>query len=892
MNDGPVSRGLPFEVETLWQKPSFFSTFDKDESLLDAWDNKIQPLEFERQHELPDLSIELAIPDLERDDEDLNPSPERVESEVENGILSSSTNDTEPEEYDIWNIELDLERTEESGRLHTWEDFEGNDVPNSQTTAYLSEAGPEAFDAAIATIDKSIGVLPQDYTLRCLSALALGRSSSLFSWIETEQTFRQTLQGATISGTSLRSSESFTASLLTIGNQIKRLRIFSDATRGARYLCPAIFALKSCIGDVLGAIDESVSAKISTVRSMLQLQGLIAKPAHLLAIMTLLVESVRHCQSDESVISRLADDIHEEAQRNQAFADVLQILLARVSVPWLETLAGSLGFADSVAGLSGDDASHDFKASIQSSTAFVTAEDRNLLAETTSAVSLLRQIDSDHALTGARQAQLASLSPFACFTERALDPASIAETARVYQENMISLLIKGTSHAEPASADISAQLMEDTLWQNSDAHDLYLTDLDTMMSQPLTSHAQDIGHSLHHTAVVALGRQEIDTDITSDLNNRALDLSPIAHLRPLIAAQHKLVNGVILRQLLRKHRLRHHLEVQRSFQMFGNGNFISRMCAALFSEDVQSAERRRSTVPTAETVGLRLGASHDERWPPASSELQLSLMGILNESAGDASISENLSFAIRELPEVEIDRVLDPHSIYALDFLRLQYNVTAPLDAVLTSNALNNYDEIFRFLLKLLRLVHATGELLKQVLKTRPAAIASRFAQEAQLFVSVLVSHIMDLGIAPPWQELMRCIMNLERKLDEEDTRKEIGTRAHLGIEGLRQIHEACLDRIRSRLFLKRKHQKLRNAVETVFAALLKAAYAITAGNFGPLTRDFHTSIKAFVHLLKQTADKPPKSLVAAEAEDAEVLRTLLLRLNWNGHYEDQDQMW
>ncbi|EME86986.1 uncharacterized protein MYCFIDRAFT_107204, partial [Pseudocercospora fijiensis CIRAD86] len=619
-----------------------------------------------------------------------------------------------PEEHDIWAVDLHLEVNEDSGRFHTWEAFEGKDVANSQATAYLSEAGPDAFDAAIATIEKSIGVLPQDYTLRCLSALALGRSSSLFSWKESEQTFHQTLQGAAISGTSLRSSESFTASLLTIGNQIKRLRIFSDTTRGVRHSCPAVFALKSCIGDLLDAIDESVSARVSIVRSMLQLQGLVARPAQLLAIMTLLVESVKRCQSDESVISRLADSIHEEVQRDQVFADVLQILLARVSVPWLETLAGNLGFADPVAGVSDDDAAQDFKSSIQSSTAFVSAEDRNLLYETTSAVSLLRQIDSNHALTGVRTVQLASLSPVACFTDSALDSSSIAETARSYQEDMISLLVKGRPNAEPTTADIRA-----------------------------------------------------------------------------------------------------------SFQMFGNGNFVSRMCAALFSEDVQSAERRRGTVPTAETVGLRLGASHDERWPPASSELQLSLMGILDDSAGDASISENLSFAIRELPEVEIDRVLDPHSIYALDFLRLQYNVTAPLDAVLTSNALNNYDEIFRFLLKLLRLVHATGELSKQVLKTRPSAIASTFAQESQLFVSILVSHIMDLGIAPPWQELIQSILNLERKLEEEDTKNEIGTRAHLGIEGLQHIHEACLDRIRSRLFLKRKHEKLRNSVETVFAALL-----------------------------------------------------------------------
>ena len=106
------------------------------------------------------------------------------------------------------------------------------------------------------------------------------------------------------------------------------------------------------------------------------------------------------------------------------------------------------------------------------------------------------------------------------------------------------------------------------------------------------------------------------------------------------------------------------------------------------------------TTLTGEVMGLRLGTTHEERWPPASSELQLTLMGILNETYGKAQASQDsrraneqalpgaLSFAIRQLPEAEIDQVLDPNSLYALDFLRLRYTIGAPLDAIMTGDAL------------------------------------------------------------------------------------------------------------------------------------------------------------------------------------------------------------
>src|SRR6266700_2517773 len=98
----------------------------------------------------------------------------------------------------------------------------------------------------------------------------------------------------------------------------------------------------------------------------------------------------------------------------------------------------------------------------------------------------------------------------------------------------------------------------------------------------------------------------------------------------LLNAQAHLVNATTLRLFLRSHQLRTHISLQRQYHLLGDGVFVSSLSSALFSPELETAERRKGTVRSGVHMGLKLGSR--TAWPPASSELRLALMGVLSES--------------------------------------------------------------------------------------------------------------------------------------------------------------------------------------------------------------------------------------------------------------------
>ena len=66
---------------------------------------------------------------------------------------------------------------------------------------------------------------------------------------------------------------------------------------------------------------------------------------HLLGILRALVDTVDGLSSDEEVISALSKPVYQIVSTQTRFAGVLQVLLARVSAPWLERLCIDLGLS-------------------------------------------------------------------------------------------------------------------------------------------------------------------------------------------------------------------------------------------------------------------------------------------------------------------------------------------------------------------------------------------------------------------------------------------------------------------------------------------------------------------------------------------------------------------
>jgi hypothetical protein len=418
------------------------------------------------------------------------------------------------------------------------------------------------------------------------------------------------------------------------------------------------------------------------------------------------------------------------------------------------------------------------------------------------------------------------------------------------------------------------------------------------MSQPLSTTKQHTDRL--ETAVEVALDEHREAEHTALADN--IDYNPIERLRPLVREHAKLINNTILRHLFWTCRLQHNLDLQHQYHLFGNGDFVARLSTALFSPEAQSAERTRGIIPTGKTMGLRLGISDGQRWPPASSELRLTLAGVLTETyhperANDKPLKANikelpggLSFSIRELPDDEIEKVLDSGSLYALDFLRLQYIPPAGLEAVITPSSMQAYDGIFRQLLRMIRILDVSETIKKRsrLKETLDSSSFTRFSVEAHHFTSTIMSYMMDTGIQTPWRAFIASVAEVEIDLKSGEERN--AKNPILGLDGLRRLHEQCLESIRARLFLRRKHEKIRNAIEEASMGILRCAAAMETGEFDTfetLYAKFEERIAELLSVLRRAVNRPGKMRVDMDIaeSDAEAMLPLLQRLNWNGFY-------
>jgi hypothetical protein len=163
---------------------------------------------------------------------------------------------------------------------------------------------------------------------------------------------------------------------------------------------------------------------------------------------------------------------------------------------------------------------------------------------------------------------------------------------------------------------------------------------------------------------------------------------------------------------------------------------------------------------------------------------------------------------------------MDPQSLYALDFLRLQYTAPSPLNAVITTLALEKYDTIFKFLLRILRMQYVVSHL--PYMPDIPHARV--FRQQARHFVTSCAAYFFDTGIRETWNEFQGYLDTLEIQLAEEDKSGELGTRSSDGVESLKTQHELCLNRIMFALLLRNRQQKVMVLLEDIFTHILHFA--------------------------------------------------------------------
>jgi hypothetical protein len=858
------------------------------------------------------LDRALRLPAI--DDFAFGPLPEL--DSLDESSVSLDTPPAEPEEDDVWCLALELGPANKDVAFFTWETFEspGRVEP---PTAYLAEAGPHTFDATLATDDARTPagrLLNGNVLLESLWNLGLGRSSILFSYNLEKRSFEPSVPDGRTTGLSLCAAQSITTQFIHTGNTLVYIRTFVERTFASTNAISARVALATSVSAIISTFEDHLGRRSGSVKSLLELQHLFAKPRDILNHIARIVDAVKHAKTNDQLSSILH---HRVLEFEEGDGDVRQLLcniLRRVAKPSLDLLGEWIGiqeeqqtvpFHERGSFVAIDDSAErtgppEYVYRSDMMPRYIGADDGKSIFETGNSLCFLKLHHPTHPLAAPRK--FAVTPPVLEWRFGWEDIEAVSRKAKAYEEALRVAIMdfsRGDVSAQvpiPPLPAVSAKIPANV----ESAH--YLEEsmrLFDTSPQPLFGALPD---------EIQLLAEQILTSSASANSTLAtfsppLPLASTLSFQPLLTAQANLVNATTLRLFLRSHQLRLHLSLQRQYQLFGDGVFTTRLTSALFDPERESAERHKGKMRSGVHMGLQLGSR--DSWPPASSELRLALMGVLTESyyssalyystqeagarttrLGDKDeLPGQLNFAVRHLSEPEMDKVMDPYALHALDFLRLQYVPPSPLNLVITAAALDKYDSIFKYLLRLQRVIFVVARLPRQY----QDAESRLFRMEAHHFVTALSTYIFQTGIAEHWEAFDAYVKTVELRLAEEDAAGELGTRVSEGLASLRTAHEECLDSILFSLLLRRRQRKVMALMEEIFELiLLFAKRQISETLVQESARDLYGKlrgkIKVFLSVCRQLTGKKGYGKGRGTGEE-NTLERLDVLLEMNGYF-------
>lgn len=831
------------------------------------------------------------------------------EVSLERCELSEVQLDEAPVE-DLWRTADSLGTLKNESKLLTWEAFARPQYLNNEapTPSYISEAGPAAFDAALDLLERSgkrrlqAGqVVRFDALLRSLWHLALGRESMLFPLkrYTTERGFQAAIEYARSSGCSVESTQDTISGVFCMGHAVQGLRAFIDSTyeRGTSH--QTLIAFASALHDVLDAVEEHVIGGIEKVRTLIQLEQLLELPKKLVLMMLELVEELKSYESDEEMFERLFVRVEENEETVGPFQDVLLRILEKVSCPSFEQIERLIGLREDISTPpEGSKEQHreeheangeEFEQRLRKLPVLLKKRDRETILEIQQSFIFIQRRGPDHPLSKARIAgvDLPSLKWEFDWS----DIQRIKSKARTYETQVISAIEACRTHKRPRH--ISQQSLETTpiahtFEPSTEGH----LDLDEMIENSIKSlnklpsslHAKDLPSSLKTLILTQLTHHNTQpltsTTIQPAIHIRPpLSLSLHLSLRPILQVRHELLSYTALNYILRSasasDSLQAHLNLHHAFSLFSSGLFATRLSSVLFSADIESAERQKGVVRTGgsgkEGMGLKVGTGERRRWPPASSEVRLALMGILGESWREeqvhrhssltsspaprgfqpplpsnrprtADMTSYISFSIRHIPHPDqITRILDPDSLFALDFLRLSHTPPTTLRPLFPPRVLDLYDRIFALWLRLLRVQQALKQAFRFTISRNQNSPTRQHADKLKLrlrwranhILTTIISHFRDVGVSQPWTVLWKKVTALEHAFADPvpPPSASASERADAmgGLSGgpatlaaLVKAHQGTLETIAGRLLLRKRRRKVAEALEKVCEDVLR----------------------------------------------------------------------
>ena len=692
-----------------------------------------------------------------------------------------------------------------------------------------------------------------------------------------------------------------------------------------------MISLVNAFSTVLSTLEFQFGDLSISSYGFLRLQSLFYGPGLLISGLSEVVANIGGCPCDEELLSKLYDFVQGFEHTDTWLRPVMYEILARGSKPWLESVGNWLGLntthvfggqchnfvttrKESRKGEGGktfDEVQYEFLPGQMP--CFIGEDDAKVIFETGRALRLLKVHTPEHPLANLRTLHLAENSALDWqFSWH--DIENVQLKASLYQSRLMEAIksfhSSESSHehliVDPHASDDGDSVSRDAS-QNQVAE--LITEIPVLEEVPknLDSLSQTVMNASTSTNGIA---EAENTPFAPPLS-----LVSLLSFNPIISTQALLVNQACLRLLFKEHKLRLHLSLQHRYNLFGDGVFASRLSHALFDPDLQSAERRKGHSRSG-VSGLKLGSR--DTWPPASSELRLALMGILNESYSDAELSQaapsfrnelpgGLSFAIREMAEDEFQQCMDPDSIAALDFLRLEYRPPSPIDAVITRSCMKKYDLLFKLLLRGTRMIFVVNQLFRLATENitrsrRISIIHRRFKLEAHHFVSAICTYFFD-GVKSNWGVFSQRLDDIERRLDNYEIIEQ------QGLHDLCDFHEKVLDRLMFALLLRQRQAQVMNLLEEIFSTILSFARHSRSESAAPraeidakvesLYERFRKKVKVFVNVCRGLSERNGPGGGSSRYDDhggafskedmsedrGNTLGQLLLKLEMSGYY-------
>ena len=781
-------------------------------------------------------------------------------------------------EEDVWHLADILGPLAKDVNYLSWEAF-SNVTHKDKVPLFLSESGPAAFDAALQIqADNTGGLLNAGRPvqsvafLRSMWHLSCGRASVMFPFDPEKKAFFQALDDGRLSGYSLVSSRSIVAEFLQAANATVDLRQFVVMTYSSRVSCSGLISLASAVSTALDAIENYLVSRGKAIQSVLQLRALLECPRQLLHVLKDVANVAVSAKTNEELLSI----VFSKAQKynmSRVSSELMMNLVSTVSQPWLSTIEEQIGlcqtFAPTVLLGSDRDVQPEGDSFTTEGDAPATEEgvpllskaDQNLVSASSRCLNFMKEHHADHPLckdhstSEARKLEL---------TFDLTDVKRIESKARRYYDELHSAIENYDCDGSSSFRSSGSFVPEDVLLGARSSWPTFDDQLGVVASAASLDNLPSISalRSSDEIFTKLTNILEAESDQSANHSSSILPFSLLAHLclQPFLAAQHSLLSTASLRSIVLKHSIRSHLDLCHAFHLCSSGFFASRLSSVLFDPCFESVERQRNTLRSgSQSMGLKLGSGQRREWPPASSELRLALRGVLNDSwsvayshlpsekfptreggaisrtfeAGgtrDLELPGGLSFTLRtDLKPDEIDRVLDPDSVYALDFLALSYAPGRALENVFPATCLDMYSRIFRLMLRMLRMNFVVSQIFRNAGRERrgkrngQTALIDRFRQESTYFITTLTSYFVHTGIGIPWTRFQTYFDDLEHFI-LHDTFSTDKKTTEFTMDSLTQMHETTLRTITTSLFLRNKQRKAAAILESICNAILQFA--------------------------------------------------------------------